>query len=318
MQRAGDRVRITAQLIDALKGHHLWAERYDREMKDIFAIQDEITMRILIALQVRLTEGEQATYQSKGTRNLDAYLKYLQGRQCALTYKKDDNIKARKITEEAINLDPNYHGGYYLLSLVELQDVWLGISKSPGESLKRSIELAKKSIALEDTSAPHQILASIYVLMRKYDDALAEARKASEMEPSGGGSHMILGHVLFMSDRADEAIPVLEKAIRLNPYPPSNYFHNLAWAYVVLGKYEEAISAAKRAVRIEPGNILARLVLVSSYSLSDREAEARVEAEEVLRINPNWSVDENEKRATLNNRDKVKTIYDSYRKAGLK
>jgi len=318
VQRAGDRVRITAQLIDALKGHHLWAERYDRKMKDIFAIQDEITMKILTALQVRMTEGEQAAYQTKGVSNLDAYLKYLQGRQYALTYKRDDNIKAHKIAEETISMDPNYHGGYYLLSLVEMHDVWLGISKSPGESLKRSLALARKAILLEDTPAPHLILASIYVLMRKYDDALAEARKAVEMEPSGGTAHMILGHVLFMSDKADEAIPVLEKAIRLNPRPPSNYFHNLAWAYMVMGKYEEAISAAQRAVRIEPDNILARLALVSSYSLLDRETEARAEAGEVLRIDPNWSVDESEKRSALNNRDKVKTIHDSYRKAGLK
>ncbi len=318
VRRSGDQLRITSQLIDATTGNHLWAERYDRQFKDIFAIQDEITMKILTALQVRLTEGEQAGFQAKGTKSLDAYLKYLQGREYVLTYKRDEIIKARKLGEEIISLDPNFHGGYTLLSLVELHDVWLGISKSPKDCLMRAIELAKKSIAIADTPGPHTILASIYVLFRRHDEALAEAKKAVEMDPNGGTAHMILGHVLYMSDRADEAIPVLEKAIRLNPYPPANYYHNLAYAYLMLGKNEEAITAARKAVHIQPDNILAHLALVSSYSLLGREEEARAEVGEVLRIDPKYSVEEWEKRSPNKNRDFTKKYYDSLRKAGLK
>ncbi len=318
VQRSADRIRINAQLIDALTGHHLWAERYDRQFKDIFAIQDEIAMKILTALRVRLTEGEQAGFQAKSTKSLDAYLKYLQGREYTLAYKRDDNIKARKMGEEIISLDPNFHGGYTLLSLVELHDVWLGISKSPNDSLMRAIELAKNSIAITDTPGPHTILASIYVLFGKHDEALTEARKAVEMDPNGGNAHMILGHVLYMSDRAEEAIPVLEKAIRLNPYPPTNYYHNLAYAYLILGKNEEAITAARKALYIQPDNILAHLALVSSYSLLGREEEARAEVGEVLRIDPKYSVEEREKRSTGKNRDFTKKYYDSLRKAGLK
>ena len=317
VRRSGDQLRITSQLIDATTGNHLWAERYDRQFKDIFAIQDEIAMKILTALQVRLTEGEQAGFQAKSTKNLDAYLKYLQGREYVLAYKRDDLIKARKMGEEIISLDPNFYGGYTLLSLVELHDVWLGISKSPNDSLMRAIELATKSIAITDTPGPHTILASIYVLFRKHDEALTEARKAVEMDPNGGGAHMILGHVLYMSDRAEEAIPVLQKAIRLNPYPPANYYHNLAFAYLMLGKNEEAITAARKAVRIQPDNILAHLALVSSYSLLGREEEARAEVGEVLRIDPKYSVEEWEKRSPIKSRDFTRKYYDSLRKAGL-
>ncbi|MCF8085231.1 MAG: tetratricopeptide repeat protein, partial [Deltaproteobacteria bacterium] len=318
VRQSADKFRITAQLVDAATGNHIWGERYDREGKDIFSIQDEITMKIVSALQVHLTEGEQARYYGKGATSLDAYLKFLTGRHLALSLKQEDNIKARKLATGIIDLHPNYHAGYTLLALIELQDVRLGFSKSPVESLKRSAELSRQSTALEDIPFPHTILARIDVLMRNYDEALEKAEKAFEMDPNCADACMTLGHVLMMMDKADEAVPVLEKAVGLMPYPLNNCFHNLAWAYVVSEKYEEAITAAQKAIRIEPNDILARLVLVCSYSFLDQQAEARSEAERVLRINPNWSVDESEKWLALNNKDKVRAIHNAYRGAGLK
>jgi len=318
VRRSGNQLRITAQLIDATTGNHLWAERYDRQLKDIFAMQDEIAMNILNALEIKLTEGEEAVFRLKGTTNLDAYLKYLQAREYAFTYKADDNIKARKIAEEVIDSDPSYHAGYSILAAVEVQDVWLGISKSPQQSLHRSIELAQKAISLEDTPSPHLIMAVSYVLLRKHDAAIEEAKKAVEIEPNSAGAQMIFGHVLFMADRAQEALPLLQRAIRLNPYPPSNYYHNLAFAYIILDQYEEAITAAKAAVRIEPNNLFAHSMLASSYSILGRAEEASKEVSEVLRINPNYSVDAAEKRMPLKNKEKAKRYYDSLRKAGLK
>jgi adenylate cyclase len=318
VRKAGDKVRITAQLIDAKTNNHLWAERYDRAFEDIFAIQDEITMKIINAMEVKLTEGEQAVIQAKGTMNLDAYLKYLQAREYVRLINKEDNIRAQKIAEEIIALDPSYPSGYRILAFVEINSVWFGWSKSPKDSLMQAIKLAKKAIEIEDSSGPHRVLAYTYVLFRKHDEAIKEAKKALEMEPNSGDAHNDLGHVLFQSDMAQEAISVLKKAIRLNPYPPSMYFHNLAWAYHSVGKYDEAINSAKKAIQINPKDIVAHRALVSCYSLLDRDDDARAEVIKVLQIDPNFSVDRFAKISPFKNKDKAKKIWDSYRKAGLK
>ena len=118
IQRSGDRVRVTAQLIDAQTGNHLWAERYDRELKDIFSLQDEITMKIMTELQVKLTDGEEARLEVKNTNNVEAYAKFLQGRHYLLQRNPEDRIRARQMFEEAIALDPEYANAYAGLSAI--------------------------------------------------------------------------------------------------------------------------------------------------------------------------------------------------------
>ena len=313
-----NRVRITAQLIDAVKGHHLWADRYDRELKDIFAIQDDITKNIVTEVQVQLTAGDQARLRAEGTNNLDAYLKFLQGWEASRHWNKEASIKARKLAEETIAIAPDYQKGYYLLATVEIHDIFLGLSKAPKDTLMRAIEMAKKSIAIEDSSFPHHVLAVSYNLLRKHETAIAEARKAVEIAPNYADAYMILGHVLWLSDMAEKAVPVLQKAIRLNPYPPSQYYHNLAFAYHQLEKYEEGIAEAKKALGVSPKDIIAYRALVSCYSILGREEEARAAAAEVLKIDPDFSIDRYAKTLPFKNKEKLKKIVESYRRAGLK
>jgi len=318
VRKAGDKVRVTAQLVDAQSGNHIWAERYDRELKDIFAIQDDITKNIITEVQVQLTTGEQARFRAGGTKSLDAYLKFLQGWEASRHWNKEASVKARKLAEETITLDPGFQKGYFLLAAVEVHDIFLGLSKSPKDTLMRAIEMAKKSIAIEDSPFPHRVLAVCYNLLRKHDAAIAEAKKAVEMAPNYADAYMILGHVLWLSDMAENAVPVLQKGIRLNPYPPSQYFHNLAFAYHQLEKYEEAIAEAKKAIRVSPKDIIAHRALVSCYALLGREEEARAAAAEVLRIDPDFSVDRWARIVPFKNRDKLKKLIDSYHMAGLK
>jgi TolB-like protein/Tfp pilus assembly protein PilF len=153
VRRSGDQLRITAQLIDGTTGNHLWAERYDREMKDIFAIQDEVTMKILTSLQVKLTDGEVIRMAAKGTKNLDAYLKYLQVVDLINQFNKESNIRAREPAEEAIRLDPHFPAAYAALAHVNMMDMWLQISKSPKDSLMKAIEFHQKALSLDDSFA---------------------------------------------------------------------------------------------------------------------------------------------------------------------
>ena len=319
IRKAGDQIRITAQLIDALSGHHLWAERYDRNLKEIFAVQDELTKNIITALQVKLTEGEQVRSSAKGTNNLEAYLKYLQSMVTVRQFNIESNALAKQLAQEAIALDPEYAMAYRALSTAHQMDVWLGTSKSPKQSKAKAMELLQKAIELDPTYAEaHGHLGFVFSMMGEHDKAVAKAEQAVALNPNSAYAHMVLGHTLRFAGRHEEAIPEYKKAIRLNPMPPTNYLFGLGMAYSWTGQYEEAIKWCEKAVRQDPDSFLTRLMMTQVYSLSGREEEARAEAAEVLRINPKFSVDKWEKASTVKKKTEKERSMAALRKAGLK
>jgi len=318
VQRSGNRVRITAQLIDALTGNHLWAERYDRDLKDIFAVQDEITMKILISMRVKLTEGEQAL-RVRPPRNLEAFLKILQAQEYIQRFNIEGNIMGKQLAEEAIALDPEFASGYGTLGMGYMMDVWLGLSKSPKESLDKAVELGQKAISLDPKDPRHYALIGyLYTMKRDYDKAIAEGEKAVALDPGGADAHAWLGMSLSYADRPKDAIPVFEKAIRLNPYGPTSYFLNLGTSYRMMGQYQEAITQYKKALRIAPNNIIAHLALAATYSLLGQDKEAHAEAEEVLKINPKFSLESYAKTLPFKNQAQADRLVEALRKAGLK
>jgi adenylate cyclase len=319
VQRSADRIRITAQLIDARQGHHLWAERYDRDLKELFALQDEITMKIITALEVTLTEGEQARVAGSGTDNLDAYLKILQARDLKRHQTVENNNRARQLAKEAIALDPEYAQAYRWLGGTHVIDVWLGATKSPRESLKKAMELAQKAISLDDSlGGAHGLLGNIYIMIKEYEKGIQEVERAVELEPNGADAHVFLGMGLKYVDRAEEAVPILKKAIRLDPHTPGWYMHILAAAYRGIQKYEEGIEWGEKAVQQNPENILSRVILCSIYSLADRMDEARAQAKEIMKINPKFSLDRLARTDPTKNQVVKKRYIDALRKAGLK
>jgi adenylate cyclase len=319
VQRSESRIRITAQLIDAITGNHLWAERYDRDLKDIFAVQDEITIRIMGAMRVKLTEGEQAL-EGKPPHNLEAYLKYLQAQEYIQRFNIEGNIMGKRLAEEAIALDPEFAGGYGTLGMGYMMDVWLGLSKSPKESLEKAIELTQKAISLDPkgSATPYAALGYLYTLKRDYDKAIAEGEKAVALDPGGADAYALLGMSLNYADRPKEAIPLFEKAIRLNPNGPTHYFLNFGTSYRTMGQYQEAITQYKKALRIAPNNIIAHLALAATYSSLGRDEEAHAEAEEVLKINPKFSLESYAKMLPFKNQAETDRLIEALRKAGLK
>jgi len=318
VQRSGNRVRITAQLIDALTGNHLWAERYDRDLKDIFAVQDEITMKILMSMRVKLTEGEQ-DLRSSFPRNFEAFLKFLQAQEYMLRQNIEGNIMAKRLAEEAIALDPEFAGGYSMLGVTHLMDVWFGLIKSPKESLDKAVELTQKAISLDPKDPRHYaLIGQLYVMRRDYDKGIAEGERAVALDPGGADAHAWLGNILNFADKPKEAIPLFEKAIRLNPFGPTWYFLNFGNSYLLTGQYQEAITQYKKALRIAPNNIMAYLNLAATYSLLGRDEEARAEAEEVLRLNPRFSLESFAKISPQKNQAQLDRYVQALRKAGLK
>jgi adenylate cyclase len=318
IQRSGDRIRVNAQLIDALKGHHLWAERYDRDVKDIFAIQDEITMKIITALQVKLTSGEMIHVLAKGAKNIDAFTKYLQAVDLWTRLTKEANAQAKKLLEEAIALDPEYPGPYIGLAKTYGMDVFLGTTQSPDQSLARAFELAQKAISLDNTNeAAYSVLSWLYATKRQYEKAIAESERAVSLNPNSAESYMRLGLVLAYAGRGEEGIPYMQNALRLNPFPSCNYFSNLAMIYGASGYYEKAIEAAKKALQCEPNTPIPYTTLAISYIRLGREEEARTAAAEILRINPKWSL-ERYAKVTPFTQSLAGQMIEDLRKAGLK
>jgi len=322
LQRSGDRIRINAQLIDALTGRHIWAERYNRDLTDLFALQDEITMKILTAIRVKLTEGEQASRVDKyfkGGQGLDCYLKLLEGSNYIWGSNIKDTKVARRIVEEAIEMCPEVPMAYSMLGVVNQMEYWLGLGKSPRESIEKGIELAQKALAMDDSlPAAHCLLSNFYTLKREHEKAIAEGERAVALDLGGAFAHLAYGMSLNYGGRSEEAIPVLQKAIRLNPLGETGYFLHLGHAYRVMGRFEEAVSAYNKALQRAPDNIFAHLGLAATYIIMGREQEARAEAAEILRISPKFSVDSYAKRLTYKDQSVIDNYVDALRKAGLK
>jgi adenylate cyclase len=312
VQRSADRIRVTAQLIDALTGYHLWAERYDCNPKDIFALQDEITMKIITALQVKLTSGEMIHVLAKGAKNIDAFIKYLQAVDLWTRLTKEANAQAKKLLEEAIALDPEYPGPYIGLAKTFGMDVLLGTTESPDRSLARAFELAQKAISLDDSNgAAYSILSFLYGMKRQYDKAIAESEHAVSLDPNSAESFLRLAIMLTWAGRAEEALPYMHNALRLNPFPSSNYFANLAAIYHESGHHEKAIEASKKALQGEPNSQFAYIHMAIAYIRLGREEDARAAAAEIRRINPKFSLEHF-------THPLAERVIEDLRKAGLK
>ena len=292
IQKAGDRVRITAQLIDAVKGYHVWSEQYDQEIKDIFALQDKITLEILKALDVKLTWGEGGRISGRGTNNLQAYLKFLEARELCLQLNKESNFKARQLAEEVIRLDPQFPSGYGLLAVVTSMDVWLGVSQSPKESMMKAIELEQKAISLDDSNASaHAYLGFLYVNIREYEKGLTEGARAIEMAPNLADAHAYFAFGLNYIGRPEEALVHSNMAFRLNPVrPPAYYYMSAALAYRLTGRYEDAVKMCKEVLSRWPNQFYGHVELVMAYMAWGRDDEARAAAQNLLRIDPKFSV----------------------------
>jgi adenylate cyclase len=320
VRKMGDKVRITAQLVDALTGNHLMSEQYERNVKDVFAVQDDVTMKVLTSLRVNLTEGESARTFARGTKNLEAYLKLLQAYEQRLTYNKESQARARQLAEEAVALDPGYALAYSHLALALDNEVVLGVYDNPQEVLERAYRLAEKAVALDDSSAwSHIALGYVSVSYKKdWDKAIAEGQRAIALEPGSAYGYGFLAQYLTWAGHDEDAVPYYKKAFRLSPRPLPIWSVNLAWSYIAMGQYEEAIRILKRITEKQPDQTLAHILLAQAYVLSGREDEARKEAAEVLRTDPTFSLEREFSNSPYKHQAEVDRRKEALRKAGLK
>ena len=318
VRRSNGKVRITAQLIDATKGHHLWAERFDREIKEVFAVQDEIASKIMKILQGKLRVGSYLSETRGGSKNTEAYLKSVEANEQVLRFTREGIARAQILFEEVIDLEPDFSRGYSGLALSYGVGVTLGMSQSPKESLAQAIDLVQKALSLNETDAiNHAALAYLFALTEQHDKAVVRAERALALDANSFSVLNFSGLALMYSCRGKEALSVFEKAERLNPSFPNTSLQ-LSWAYRLVGRYEEAFEQAQKAVQRTPRSQLAQVALTATCNLTGREAEARAAAAEVLRISPNFSVELFRYGLRFKDKDQIDITINALRKAGLK
>lgn len=319
VQKAGDRVRIMAQLVDTLTGQHLWGERYDRDLKELFNLQDEITKKIITALQVKLTMGEDARLLGRGTDNLEVYLKLLRAREFIAEATIEGNVSARQLSEEVIALDPNYSEGYRMLGVTYFNDVVYNVSNNRKASLARATELTQKAIDLDEfNGVAYAKLGFIHMMMRQYEKAIEEGKRALELEPNSAYVLHAYGAILYFAGMNEKAMVFLKKAIRINPKPPNYYLHHYGAALRDAGRYEEAIAQANKAIERKPDDLLSYSVLASSYSMAGKGEDARKAAGQILRIDPDFSLEAYLNRIPHKSQAFNKRYIEAMHNAGLK
>jgi adenylate cyclase len=316
VQKIGGRLRINSQLIDANTGYHLWAERYDKDLRDLFKLQNEIVQTIVSKMAIQIEETERARVMRKSTDNLRAYDYLLRGQEHFYQRTRKGSKEARIMFQKAIEIDPRYSSAYAALAWAHLDDFFYGWTMFPEKSLQRAHDIAKEALSFEESNAlAHSALGSIYLRRTQYDLAMSELQRAIELNPNDAQSQTMLGSVMLYSGRKDEAIYWKESAMRLNPRRDRGLFMTLAQAYYLNGRHEDAIIVLKKGVADQPDFVGNYIMLAAAYAQVGLTEEAKRSAATVLQLHPFF---ETGSYGTVfrNPEDRTKII-DGLRKAGL-
>jgi adenylate cyclase len=292
VRRAGGTLRINAQLIEAASGNHLWAERYDGDLTDIFALQDQITENVVAALAVTLTRAEQSRALGKETKDLQAYDYVLRGNSYHHRMTKEDNHKAKEMFERAIERDPEYAPAYAGLAWVLVHDSNQGWSSDAQRTLKAGLENAERAVVLDDSLAKaHLVLGDAYCWTKRYEQAVAEGRRAVALDPSYADGHMALAYYLVTAGYAEEGVEEARKALRFNPVHANRiYYGVLSACHYMLKQYEAAIEAGEQALSRDPEHYVPHMLLAAAFAQLEKIDEARRHAQEIMRLNPSFSL----------------------------
>jgi TolB-like protein len=290
VQRSENKVRITAQLIDALSGRHLWAERYDRDFKEIFALQDDVTKNVVTALQVELTAGEQARVWRRQTENTEAYELFLRGDALLRTPNRANVTAAKALYEKAVELDPNFASAWLRLSLIHQHNARFGWSENRAQSLSLAADAVQKALAINDTQPEaYYALANIAIVKGQYEQAIGHCGKALALGPTAEDMHGC-ARIWTYVGRPQEAIELITEAMRRNPYFRGLYFFPLGNAHRLMGNYDDAIAAFKAWGDADQKSLSPLIMLANAYVDAGRMEEARATVKEILKRSPKCSM----------------------------
>jgi len=287
VRRSGSRIRVVAQLIDSEdETHHIWAERYDRELSDIFDIQDEITKEIVTALRVRLTDGESAAVLSRGTSNFAAWERAVRATELFQRFNVVDYLEARRLAEEAVALDPNYGYAHARVGWTWWWDARLGFTGQSEEKFARADRIADKAMALAETANIIGLRTMAHAAMGRYSEALAVAEDYATRFPGDADGHGFVGYALMLASRYTDSLERFARAIELNPHPPIWYRSAIAKSLSTLGRDEEALEICNRLLAESHLFFQANLMVAAIKARQGKNAEAEEAVRQVRRAAP--------------------------------
>lgn len=318
VRRSGDRLRISSKLIDTATGHHVWAQRYDRVVDDVFALQDEITREVISALQVKLTDGERARILARGTKSLEAWELVYQAADLLNGHKRQEVTEARRLIDEALRVDEHYAWAHTLLGWVHWMEAFDGWSETPEKSLDLAFRAARRSLAIDPNYVEaHTLLGMIHVSNREYDRAEAEVWRATSLGPNNSKAFGIAAIVANYCGNPAKAVALIRQAIRLCPIYPAWYPAVLGDAYFLLEKLDDAISTCQISLKCDPDYKYARITLAMALAEEGRISEACAEANEIMRIEPSFSIGTYIKMQPFRNEQVITHMVDGLHTAGL-
>lgn len=317
VRRVDSRLRVNAQLIDARSGVHLWAERYDREMKDVLDVQDEIAARIAGALEIKLTEEEKQRTARRYTVSVDAYDAFLRGQDYYVRYTHEDNLQAQAAYQRALDLDPEFARAYSALALTYTADhrFWHADSAAARE---RALTLAEKAVALDDASPQtHWALGHVHLHRREYAQAIEAARQAIRLNPNSADGYIVLASSLTYQGEAEAALPLVRKAMRLNPQYPAPYALALGRAYYFLDRYEDAVTALRNAVERNANLLSSYVYLTAALSELGKSDDAAWTAAQLRMLAPEFKVSDVNDMLPIENAARLTAMTGRLHRAGL-
>lgn len=318
VRKEGDRIRITARLIETAGGRQVWAERYDHKIDDIFAVQDEITEKIVAAMDIKLVTGEVSRNIRETIQNPEALECYYRGWEALFGSTKEDIIEAQQRFEETMRLEPEASFGYAMAAWAHWWAVAQRLSENIALSLQRAAELAGRAMELDDfTGLSHLVMAEIDLFNREHDKALAAVEKAVIARPSCDISFAAKANILTYLGRPTEAIDLAKFAIRLAPVYPPFFQAILAAAFYGSGRHEEAIAAAKDTLKSDRENLDAFLILAGANAALDRKVEALEAASEIKRIKPDFTLEKYAATQPYKDPQTLEQVITMLQKAGL-
>ena len=318
VRKAGNRVRITAQLIDAGSGGHLWAERFDRDLMDIFSTQDEVVKKIVGVLAVTLTQGEERRLHRRGTGNVEAYESWLRARELLTRGTRESVVQARAMYRRAIEIDLNFAAPHAGLALAAISDYVSGWALDPAQALDEAERWARRAVELNDQEpVSHMALGAVLLWRRDHEGALAESRRMMALDPNFAQGYSTTGLALMYAGRAAEALEPIAMAMRLDPLYPAIVLHFLAQANFSLGKYEIAAQQLVDRIARNPGTDASRMLLASCYGHLGRTEDARAAWVELLKVNPDFSLMQRARVLPYKDARDFQRIAEGLAKAGL-
>ena len=318
VRRAGNQLRITAQLIDTSDGYHVWAQRYDKKLEDVFAVQDEVTQNIVNALALKLTEPEQRSLEEATSGNVEAYDLLLRGLREAGIQTKENNQRAKDFYRRAIEADPKYGRGYGALAIALARDVNRGWADNPAYNRDRALEMATMAVKHSpDFPQTHWAKGFVHLFRRETDEAKAAVEKALSVAPSYADGYGLLGLIENVLGNGERALLLINRGIALNPYYTWDYLYNRGRALYNLERYEEAADALEKTLQRNENARPARIFLTATYSALGRQDDAEWETEQLSMQFTNISIESIMNTDTIKNPEIMSRFLDHLRQAGV-